>query len=330
MSKKLNLFSLIGIMFTLFLVGCGSTEDFQEQEYMKVGVMLSDVGLGDQSFSDAAFTGVMQARDDLNILFTYKELAEVETYHQGLTELVEEDHDLIIGLGFMVKEDLETVANTYPNQQFLLIDDLSELDNITSLVFKENEGSFLAGVVAGLKTNTNTIGFIGGGDFPLIHKFAAGFIQGVESVNQSAEVKVTYANDFGNAELGAEIANNMINNGADFIYSAAGYTGVGAINAAQEHGVYAIGVDSDQYFLAEDAVVTSMLKKVDTAIYQTINSLVEEGKISQNVIELGLKENGVGLAPIRVISLTSEEQAQLDRLTQNVMNGSLTIKSTME
>ena len=311
------------------MAACSAPSDFQEKEYVKIGIMLSDVGLGDQSFSDAAFQGVMQARDELNILFSYKELTETGTYQQGLTELVDEGHDIIIGLGFLVQEDLEKVATNYPEQQFLLIDEVSELDNVTSLIFKEHEGSFLAGIVAGLKTNTDQIGFIGGGDFPLIHKFAAGFKQGVKAVNPNAEVMIEYANDFGDALLGANIAQTMIEDGADFIYPAAGFTGVGALTEAEKHGVYGIGVDTDQFFIAENAVVTSMLKNIDVAIYQAIELLIEDGELNEKVIELGLSEDGVGLAEIRLQTLTAMEKEQLDSFTEQVMNGTLTVESTL-
>lgn len=322
---------LVIILFLLFIIiGCSNGTDFQEKDYFKVGIMLSDVGLGDQSFSDAAFLGVMQARNELDILFSYKELGNTGTYLQGLTELVEEEHDLIIGLGFMVKDDLEKVASSYPNQQFLLIDDVSDLDNITSLTFKEHEGSFLAGLVAGLKTETNKVGFIGGGDFPLIHKFAAGFKQGVMTSNKDAEVFIEFANDFGNDKLGEKIARSMIAEGADFIYPAAGFTGVGALNEAQNSGVYGIGVDTDQYFLAENAVVTSMLKKIDVAIFQAIELFIENGELTEDIIELGLKEDGVGLAEIRIIPMKPSEQEILTNYTEKILSGNLTIESTLK
>ena len=322
---------LVVIFFLLFvIIGCSNGTDFQEKDYLKVGIMLSDVGLGDQSFSDSAFLGVLQARDELDILFSYKELGDTGTYLQGLTELVVEEHDLIIGLGFMVKDDLEKVATTYPNQQFLLIDDVSDLDNITSLTFKEHEGSFLAGLVAGMKTETNKVGFIGGGDFPLIHKFAAGFKQGVMASNKDAEVFIEFANDFGNDKLGEKIARSMIAEGADFIYPAAGFTGVGALNEAQNSGVYGIGVDTDQYFLAENAVVTSMLKKIDVAIFQAIKLFIENGELTEELIELGLKEDGVGLAEIRIIPLKANEQEILTDYIEKILSGSLTIESTLK
>lgn len=165
------------VMFTM-ITGCSTEETATKKDRIKVGIMLSDVGLGDQSFSDSAFRGLMKAWDELGIIFDYRELKDMKTYEQGLKELIEDGSDIVIGLGFMVQEDLEKVAKHYPKQRFILVDSISDLPNVTSIAFKEDEGSFLAGVVAALVTKTNRLGFIGGADVPLIRKFAAGFEKG--------------------------------------------------------------------------------------------------------------------------------------------------------
>lgn len=319
-SKFLVLFLLIGT-----LGGCTTTE-MKAKERVKIGIMLSDVGLGDQSFSDAAFAGLTKARDELDILFDYRELQAVGTYEKGFSELVEEGNDLVIGLGFMVLEDLEKVAKKYPEQQFILVDSVSELDNITSITFKEEQGSFLVGAVAGMTSKSNKVGFIGGADVPLIHKFKAGFEQGVKSVNPAAEVKVVYANDFGNAELGGKIASGMIDEGADVLYAAAGFTGVGVLKEAQAKKKFAIGVDSDQYFFAEKAIITSMLKNVDVALYETVKEFQSEKKLAAKQIELGINEKGVGLAPIRVIKLTPEQEKNLKDLEAKLSRNEVSIQ----
>ncbi|EMI10205.1 BMP family lipoprotein [Anoxybacillus gonensis] len=305
----------------LLAAGCSQTSSFQPKERIKVGIMLSDVGLGDQSFSDSAFKGLMKARDELGTFFDYRELKETETYEKGLTELVEAGNDLVIGLGFMVQQDLEKVAKKYPKQQFVLIDAVSDLPNITSITFKEDEGSFLAGVVAGMLTKTNNVGFVGGADVPLIRKFANGFIQGVKAVRPEAKVQEVYAGNFGDDKLGAQIAKQMIANGADVLYAAAGFTGVGVLREAEMNKKYAIGVDSDQYFYAEKAVVTSMLKNVDVALYTVIKQYVETKEVPKGTVQLGLKENGVDLAPIRVVTFTPEQQATLEKWKEKATNG---------
>jgi basic membrane protein A and related proteins len=322
-----HIIHLLIIVFLLVggLAGCANSE-LKAKERVKIGIMLSDVGLGDQSFSDAAFAGLAKARDELDILFDYRELQTVGTYEKGFTELVEEGNDIVIGLGFMVLEDLEKVAKKYPDQQFILVDSVSQLDNITSITFKEEQGSFLAGAVAGMVTKSNIVGFVGGADVPLIHKFKAGFEQGVKAVNPEAEVKVAYANDFGNAELGGKIASGMIDEGADVLYAAAGFTGVGVLKEAQFKKKFAIGVDSDQYFFAEKAIITSMLKNVDVALYETVKEFQEQKKLKAKQIELGINEKGIGLAPIRVIKLTPEQEKRLEDLEAELSRNEISIQ----
>ncbi|ESU31174.1 hypothetical protein G3A_18080 [Bacillus sp. 17376] len=322
-----RIMNMLVILFLLIgsLAGCANSA-LKAKERVKIGIMLSDVGLGDQSFSDAAFAGLAKAREELDIIFDYRELQSVGTYEKGFTELVEDGNDIVIGLGFMVLEDLEKVAKKYPEQQFILVDSVSELDNITSITFKEEQGSFLAGAVAGMASKSNIVGFVGGADVPLIHKFKVGFEQGVKAVNPVAEVKAAYANDFGNAELGGKIASGMIDEGADVLYAAAGFTGVGVLKEAQSKKKFAIGVDSDQYFFAEKAIITSMLKNVDVALYETVKEFKAEDQLEGKQIELGINEKGVGLAPIRVIKLTPEQEKRLEDLESKLSNNELSIK----
>lgn len=318
---------VIGLLFIFLLVisGCAEKDTTSESHQLKVGIMLSDAGLGDQSFSDLGFQGLEKARDELNISFDYREIDDTDTYAKGLEELVKSDNDLIIGLGFAIQEDLETIAKKYPEESFLLIDAQSELPNVYNVTFKEEEASFLLGAIAGMKTKSNVIGFVGGEDVPLIHKFEKGFTAGVKSENPNAVILSKYAGEFGNDKLGESIAAEMISAKADFIYPAAGFTGVGVINESQRSGTYSFGVDSDQFYLAEKAVVSSMLKQVDVAIFNTVQELVETNKISKKDQLLGIKENGVNIAPIRVINLSTAEQNRLAKLQEDIANGSIKI-----
>ncbi|MDI2587159.1 BMP family ABC transporter substrate-binding protein [Psychrobacillus sp. NEAU-3TGS] len=325
MKKSIILY--MAIIFSLILTGCSNKEESTDaKERVKIGVMLSDDGLGDQSFSDLGLIGLEQARDELNISFDYREIQNTNTYENGLEELVAQGNDLIIGLGFSLQEALETIAPKYPDTMFVLIDSVSDVPNIYNVTFKEDEGSYLLGALAALRTESNVVGFIGGMDTPLIQKFERGFTAGVKSQNPEAQVLTTYANSFSDDKLGASIAKEMISAGADFIYPAAGFTGVGAILEAQKAGIYSFGVDSDQYYLAENSIVSSMLKQVDIAIFKTIKEFVETGEISEKNQVLGIKENGVNLAPIRVINLSPAEQSKLDKLQEDISNGSITIQ----
>jgi basic membrane protein A len=318
---------ILFITILLLLGGCSQQEiTVDMKDTVSVGIMLSDVGLGDQSFSDAAFTGLVRSRDELGIVFSYKELSETGSYEKGLLELVEEDHDLIVGLGFMVQEDLEKVASDYPKQKFLLVDSVSELPNITSITFKENEGSFLAGVLAAQTTTSKKLGFVGGADVPLIRKFLSGFEQGAKAIDPNIEVVSHFANDFGNSELGSQLAKKLMDENVDVLYAAAGLTGVGVLQEAQSQGKLAIGVDSDQFFFAEKAVVSSMMKNVDIALYNVIDEYTKSSEIPKGTIELGLVEGGVGLAPIRVIPHSTIDQEELDEWKENIMDGTVTVK----
>ncbi|WP_078379413.1 BMP family lipoprotein [Sutcliffiella halmapala] len=318
---------IIFVSILFLLGGCSNkTVNVNMKATKSVGIMLSDVGLGDQSFSDAAFAGLVRARDELGIVFSYKELSQTESYEKGLMELVEEKHDLIVGLGFMVQEDLEKVAAAYPDQQFLLVDSISDLSNIASITFKENEGSFLAGALAAQASTTNKLGFVGGADVPLIQKFLVGFEHGAKSMNPSIEVIPYFANDFGNSELGTQLAKKLIENDVDVLYAAAGLTGIGVLHEAQNQGKLAIGVDSDQFFYAEKAVITSMMKHVDVALFNVMDEFVASGDFPTGTIELGLAEGGVGLSPIRIMNHSTEQQEQLEEWKEKIIDGTITVK----
>lgn len=321
--KKSLIIGLLAACVT-WLPGCQSVIDQPEatvETRQSMGVVLSDVGLGDQSFSDAAMRGMGQLRETGEWFVDYRELTETETYKAGFEQLVADGHDVIIGLGFACQEDLEAVAAEYPEQQFALIDAVSTLPNVMSVTFKETEGSALAGAVAGLETESNKIGFIGGVDNDLINKFGTGFELGAKSVNEDVTMLVDYANDFASPELGRQLAEKQIKAGADVLYAAAGLTGVGVLETAERNGVKAIGVDSDQSMIAPDAVITSMLKKVDLAIVEIANRLEDEAFNAH--VELGMDEGGVGLAALRRVQFDEDETKRFEAFQKQLMEGTL-------
>lgn len=311
-------------LIALILAGCSITQPEKAQDDYKIGILLSDAGLGDESFNDSAFKGLEKARDELGILFDYKEAPD-GNYEQKLEELVAEKYNVIIGLGFSVQEALEKTAKKYPDQQFVLIDGQSDVANITSITFKEQEGSFLLGMVAAMTSKTGKIGFIGGADVPVIHHFENGFIEGAKYYNPNIEINSEYAGSFDDTDAGAAIAERYIKNKVDFIYHAAGFTGFGAIKKAEEMGIYAAGVDIDQFYIAEKTVVTSMLKNVDQAVFKIAKTLDEEGKIPEKSLSFGLADNGVGLADIRVIKLTPEQQAAIEKAKEDIVSGKIKV-----
>ncbi|WP_232824334.1 MULTISPECIES: BMP family protein [Paraliobacillus] len=319
--RNKNFFSMLALVIVglIVLLGCQQQEETDASTgKIKIGIMLSDVGLGDQSFSDLAFNGLVQARDELGVVFDYREIETTETYEQGLRELVAQDNDLIIGLGYMVQEDLELVAEEYPEQQFILIDSVSELENVTSVTFKVDQASYLAGIVSAHTTETDHIGFIGGEDVPLIQNFYNGFEAGAKSVNPDIVIDKAYAGTYGDDKLGASLAKEMIDQDADVLFAAAGFTGVGVLKEAQNQEVYAVGVDTDQFFHAEGSVITSVMKNIDRAIYQLAEQLVNGETIEQGTLEFGLSNEGVGLAPLRIAEFPENIQAEIESATEEL------------
>lgn len=312
------------LIVLLLVAGCSTTPSEKAQDDYKIGILLSDAGLGDESFNDSAFKGLEKARDELGILFDYKEAPD-GNYEQKLEELVAEKYNVIIGLGFSVQEALEKTAKKYPDQQFILIDGQSDVANITSITFKEQEGSFLLGMVAAMTSKTGKIGFIGGANVPVIHHFENGFIEGARYFNPNIEIISEYAGTFDDTNAGAAIAERYIKNGVDFIYHAAGFTGFGSIKKAEEMGVYAAGVDTDQFYIAEKTVVTSMLKNVDQAVFKMAKTLVDDGKISEKSFLFGLADNGVGLADIRIVKLTPEQQTAIEKAKEDIVSGKIKV-----
>ncbi|ETT33538.1 lipoprotein precursor [Paenibacillus sp. FSL R5-192] len=319
--------TLMMILTVLILGACSANNTTTATDKRtKVGIVLTEVGLGDRSFNDAAFDGLVQARNEKSIVFDYREPGD--NAEAAFEEFAQAKFDLVIGLSDAVQADMEKVAAKYPDQQFLMIDSQSELPNIASISFRAEEGSYLAGVIAAMASTEDHVGFLGGIEIPVLRNFEQGFKQGVLAVKPNATVDVVYAGDFGNAELGEQLATEMIQEkGADVIYVAAGLTGVGALTEIQKLGKYAIGVDTDQFFLAEKSILTSMLKNVDVSIYNAVNTFVQNNHtFPQKEIVEGLAENAVGLTALHNITLSDEQQQTFEDLKAKISSGQIKIK----
>lgn len=295
----------------------------------RVGIVLSTGGLGDKSFNDAAYRGLEQAQKDLGIEFKYVEPASPAEDEEFLREYAEAGYDLIIATGFQMTESARTVAADYPKIKFVMIDDVVDLPNVKSMVFKEEEGSFLVGVIAGLMTKNNAVGFVGGMENPLIKKFEVGFKQGAEYVNPKVKffsVYTTGPNPFNDPVRGKENAISEINQGADVIYHAAGGTGMGVIAAAKEKGVFAIGVDSNQDAVEPGTVLTSMLKNVDVGVYDIIKSLTK-GEFVPGLTVYGAKENGVGVTNFEFTKeiIGADKLAKFEEIKAKLMSGEIKV-----
>jgi basic membrane protein A len=284
------------------LAGCqGGEKDTggAKTDKLTIGLVLSVGGLGDKSFNDSAYEGLTKAEDEFGIIPLYgqpEQMAEDEKY---LRQYAEQGADIVIGVGFLMKDAMDKVAAEFPGKRFAIIDAEVDQPNVASLVFREHEGSFLVGAIAGLISATGKVGFIGGMEIPLIHKFEMGYTEGVKYVRPDADVLVAYAGSgpqaFSDPVKGKSLALSQFDRGADVIFQAAGSTGNGVIDAAQERGLFAIGVDANQNYMAPGHVLTSMLKRVDVSVFQIIKDVVE-GKFEGGIHVYGLEIDGVGYA----------------------------------
>ena len=309
---------------------------------LRVGVAFDIGGLGDQSFNDAAKRGVDQAIDEGIICEDNLELlepdAEGTNRDQNVVNLAEEGYDVILAIGFAFSPGIDTIAGDYPDQYFAIIDGFAaEAPNVANLNFKEHEGSFLVGAAAGLKSETGKVGFLGGqAGTGLIERFEAGYVAGVKEVAPDTEVLVEYIGDstkaFNDSTKGEALSQKMYDAGADIIYHAAGASGIGLFNAAVDANKLAIGVDSDQSLTAEPAaqklILTSMLKRVDTAVYDVI-SQVSEDNFQPGTQVFGLAEEGVDYAVNEFNDnddlLSDDIQSQLDDFKQQIIDGGITV-----
>jgi len=294
---------LLTVVFAMLLTACGSKEKPTEEKAaattekaLNVGIVFSTGGLGDKSFNDSAYRGLKKAEKELGIKIKYVEPASPSEDQQFLTEFAENNFDLVIGVGFLMRDSVEAVAKEHPAVKFAIIDEIVDQPNVTSLVFAEDEGSFLVGALAAMMTKTNTVGFVGGMEVPLIKKFENGYTQGAKYINKDIKVVTLYTsgpNPFNDPVRGKENAIAEHNQGADVIFHAAGGTGTGVIAGAKELGIYAIGVDSNQDAVAKGTVLTSMIKNVDEAVFATVKA-VKEGTFEAGTKRFGVAENGVG------------------------------------
>ncbi len=237
----------------------------------KVGLVLATGGLGDKSFNDISYAGTQRAEDELGVEFDYVEptaIAEYEGYQRDFA--MSGEYELIICVGFDQADALTIIAGEYPDQNFAIVDMVVDMPNVASLTFRANEGSFLLGVVAGLTTETGTIGFVGGIDIPLIRDFYVGYKAGAEWANPTVTVgEPVFVGGWGDPGKGKELTLGLIEQGYDGIFAAAGGSGLGALEAAHEQGINGYGVDACQDYL-HDEIIASMTKRVDNAVFQMI------------------------------------------------------------
>ena len=301
----------------------------------RVGMVLDIGGVDDDSFNEAANTGLQAAADDFGVDVQFLEPNEDGSNRaELLRQLATEDYDLVIGVGFLFAEAMGPLADEFPDVSFAIIDDASlTQSNVTPLVFAEEQGSFLVGAAAALASGTGNIGFIGGVETELIQKFQAGFEAGVAEINPDATVDVRYItqppdfNGFADPASARTIADDMYDNDIDVVYHAAGGSGGGLFESAVEADRLAIGVDSDQYQQveadAQPCILSSMLKRVDVAVYTAIENLINGELEGGTPLTFDLSNDGVGYATDG--GQLDDDVEQLDELKQQIIDGEIEV-----
>lgn len=319
-----------------------ATDDTEKAEFSVA--MVTDVGgVDDKSFNQSAWTGIQEFGKDNGLSkgdggYDYLQSESDADYTTNLNALTRRDFNLVFGVGFLMEDAINEIAGQFKDTQYAIIDGVVEQPNVASILFKEQEGSFLAGVAAALMTETNKVGFVGGMEIPVIERFEAGFLAGVAAVDPNIEVDIQYTGAFDKAELGKATANRMYSAGVDIIFHAAGGTGNGVFTEAKERkqadpetNVWVIGVDSDQYDEGQvgehNVTLTSMLKRVDVAV-KDISKLAMEGNFPGGETKVyGLEDEGVALADSRG-AIPEDVLAKIDEFAQKIAAGEIDVPET--
>jgi basic membrane protein A and related proteins len=358
-SRKLPwlLVLLVTLLLALVAAGCGGDDDddgdagggdtsaatdeatTEEAEPIRVGLVTDIGGLNDRGFNSLANEGLERAASELGAEIRVLESKSDADYIPNLSTLAEEGFDLIISVGFLMGEATHTAAEEFPDTSFAIIDNAyggegceetntCELPNLQGLLFKEQETGYLAGYLAGLVTESNTISSVGGIKIPPVDRFIAGYQAGAMASNPDITTLNAYSEDFVDQAKCKEVALDQIAEGSDVVFQVAGGCGLGALDAAQQEGVWGIGVDADQAFLGEH-VLTSALKRVDEAVFQTISAVADGSFTGGSVTLFGLAEDGVGLgefSPNAPQEAIDEALAQVD----GIVSGEIEVPDALE
>jgi len=297
--KRISLVLILAM--TLSLPACTGVIGKRDESggKLRVGIVFDIGGKDDKSFNAAAWDGVKRAKDELGIFLRDVEPGDPTSIEPSMRAFAERGYDLIVGVGFAQAPIMNDVARDYPNLKFAIIDGVIDLPNVASLIFKEHEGSFLVGMIAARTSKTGKIGFVGGMDIPLIHKFATGYEEGARYANPKIQVFDNYVGvtdaAWNNPGKGKELAKAQIERGADVIFQAAGNSGLGVFDAAEDMHKLAIGVDSNQNWVKPGFILTSMIKRVDVSVFDSVKDMVE-GRFKGGIHEFGMETDGVGYA----------------------------------
>ncbi|MCQ4086830.1 BMP family protein [Saccharibacillus sp. JS10] len=342
---KLSLFMLLA--FSLVLAACGNNNsntaatggDSAEggaKSDIKVAMVTDTGGVNDKSFNQTAWEALQELQKEQGVEVKYLQSKSEAEYETNLNQFVKDGYNLTWGIGFALEKALGDIAKQNPDSNFAIIDAAVDAPNVESVLFSENEGAFLVGVVAGKMTKTNKIGFVGGMDSPTIKKFEVGFKAGIEAVNPNAQFNSVYASGFDKPDEGKSAAATLYNEGADIVFQAAGGTGTGVFNEAldrksQGQEVWVIGVDKDQSIeFGTDVTLTSMIKRVDVAI-KTVSQQVIDGTFKGGTITtLGLKDDGVGIADTSSVNVPQEVLDEVKSYSEKIVSGEVKVPTVTQ
>jgi basic membrane protein A and related proteins len=343
-----NFAAISAALMIVSLLGCGPKNEGATtaagtssggSSGIKAAMVTDTGGIDDQSFNTGSWEGLQKAyQEKLIDKPRYLESREQSDYKTNLSTLAEQGYNVVFAVGFLMEDALKEVAPNHPNTKFAIIDgsaptgaDGKVLPNCVSLKFREEEGSFLAGYLAGRMTKTGAIGFVGGMDSALIKKFEVGYYSGAKTARPDIRVIPGYVGNFKDLGTGRSIAEEQFRQGADIIFAAAGTAGKGVLDAANAKGpgFYAIGVDKDQDDVRPGRVLTSMMKTVDGAVYETVKS-VHDGKWSPGERVVGVKEGGVHLSPMKYTKqdVPPDVLAKIDQLSKMIAEGQIKVPTT--
>jgi basic membrane protein A len=279
----------------ILMVVLGITRQSALAEF-KVGLVLDLGGKDDKSFNASAYQGAMEAKQKLGIHLKYVEPTDDNAFEPMLRAFAQKDYDLIIGIGFAQKEAIGKVAAQFPQKHFAIVDAQVDAPNVRSLMFQEHEGGYVVGAIAAMTSKTGKVGFVGGMDVPLIRRFELGYEAGAKEINPQIRVVANFCGvtpeAWNNPPRGKELALAQYDAGADVIFAAAGASGLGVFDAAEERKKFAIGVDSNQDWMKPGLILTSVLKRVDLAVFNVIQE-AQAGKFTAGLKRFGLADKGV-------------------------------------
>lgn len=309
-----------------------TTEAATVNKEVKYGIITDIGGVNDQSFNQGAWEGMKMAEKEFGAKVSYLESKTDADYSPHLETMIDNENDLIIGIGFKMGDAIKESASHYPDQQYAIVDYAydPQIPNVTGILFKQNESSYLVGLIAGKTTKTGKIGFINGMDTPTMNTFGYGFYAGILDANPDAKISGQYADSFGDPAKGKAIANQMYADGCDIIFVAAGDTGNGVIEAAKEQNKWVIGVDRDQNSLAPDNVLTSAMKRVDSSVLDMGKRLLEGNLKGGETIVYGLENEGVGIAPTSSKNVAADVLTYVESVKAEIIAGKISVPNTLE